>query len=404
LNWRVEDIAGFPLVSSLNGLREAGVKAILIYPADAICSSENVAVPLSRLPQRWVPNAVWQTNARLLLEHLKRNGETLTTTAGMMGWDYLTWLAGVVGVRMLIILPPDSVEESIRQIKSSIVELSLDSANVTFIAPVASKRFDRSIAYPLRDKLMLDFSQCLYPLAIRPGGFWDKVISTHEDVDDAFRAPYPKIVKMKVSASSIVSSAGRGYNWQDAFIHMTRGVFGPWVGETKADYFNALVNNQGENPRNELATLTYILNSGILRGSGSKIRSAIPVVSFSTLNPYEILALKKTSPHRPGSALEPYGLAIKKEALLELGLRPVIYGEEKDYLRLSDGEKPFFQHVGKSFGFDDDHSWRREKEFRLMGDLDLTSLREYITAILPTAREAADVARLTGYPTLHLFE
>ena len=64
-----------------------------------------------------------------------------------------------------------------------------------------------------------------------------------------------------------------------------------------------------------------------------------------------------------------YGIAINKQAAFKQGARPVIYLPDNEAKWIPDGEK--WRHVRFEYGSVD---WTHEREWRLLGDLDLTTL------------------------------
>jgi hypothetical protein len=83
-------------------------------------------------------------------------------------------------------------------------------------------------------------------------------------------------------------------------------------------------------------------------------------------------------------SFEPYAIAVCKDRLFDLGGRPVIYAIEDLFQDLSDDLLYLFQLHGSS-----GKNWSAEKEWRIRGDLALSSFApEETFVIVPSVDEA----------------
>jgi len=381
----------------------SNVKALMISPPEANIPGQTAAVILSRLPLRWSAEDRWLASARDAVEKIKTEKRTIISSYGSSGWEYITWYAGRVGVPAVVIIPPTAPERLDFLVGKALHDLDIASDSVTLAMPLVEKKLGKEEALHCRDLMVAKLSDVLYPVAIRPGGFWEAILANTASVVKDFQIDYPKPRKYLDFENSVKSDEGEKFPWSDYLVHLTRGAYGPWAGERMADYFAALTEEKAGNPRDELATLTYILNSGILRGSGSVIRGGVPVISFSSLPPYELLAEESNRARLHGAGFQPYGIALPKDLLIGVGAKPVIYGPGSAFKTLPDTDKPFFQARGGNRSNKSTIDWSRESEYRLAGDLDLTSLKEEIVALVPS-REVADQIGQIGYRALSLFE
>jgi len=84
---------------------------------------------------------------------------------------------------------------------------------------------------------------------------------------------------------------------------------------------------------------------------------------------------------------------IRASALSALGARPVVYGTEADYRKLSDDQRLYFQPYGKHRA-NAPRGWREEQEWRIAGDVLLEKLpREDVQLFVRTRCEALQIAR-----------
>ncbi|MCC9604155.1 hypothetical protein LOC67_26680 [Stieleria sp. JC731] len=153
-------------------------------------------------------------------------------------------------------------------------------------------------------------------------------------------------------------------------VHCTRSCVGPWPGESVSQYQDWMLLNDSHQTNHYrgscLGTLQRILKMQRLVGSALTSHQAFPVVCFSACPLAGLLSQRCYRPHLHRWDYEPYGIAIRKSAAVDLGCKPVIYGgaSVRDDLP---GEQLFrFQAQGKTY------DWTSEYEWRFSGDVDLT--------------------------------
>ncbi len=144
--------------------------------------------------------------------------------------------------------------------------------------------------------------------------------------------------------------------------------------------------------------LLEIVRSKRLRGRKTLFRASSPCVSFSAVPLEELLRRRAYQSHLQRWDWEPYGLAVRRSALVALGTRPVIYGDEDDYSRLDESDRPFFQpaqrrqsnkhQANQRQSIKRQTNWTEEQEWRLVGDLPLARLpREAIVLFVANELE-----------------
>lgn len=183
--------------------------------------------------------------------------------------------------------------------------------------------------------------------------------------------------------------------FDDYLVHWTRPPAGPWPDESEEAYLDRLILGTDCSNRTAFAALCRIVRSGRLIASGHLIRDATPVVCFTQVPLSEFADRRVFRPHLHRWDFEPYGVAIRRNRLEDLGVRRVIYGSEADYQSLDSAERPFFQKA------DSGDDWRAEQEWRHPGTLELTSFEAQDAFVfVPTADEAAVVSRLSAWPVV----
>lgn len=131
---------------------------------------------------------------------------------------------------------------------------------------------------------------------------------------------------------------------------------------------------------NGLERLCAIINDGVIRGTSNMIEGNRPAVCFSECSPieiYEMLRIMRLEndelPHRRRGfewRRSKHGIAIKRNALIEYGARPVLHGEAAIREKLGEDElwrfKIFDHRINQS-------DWTFEREFRVAEDVRLDS-------------------------------
>jgi len=349
---------------------------------------------LSRLPLRTQAEDAWLAALRKATEWCASQGWTIVSSAGMTGWDYSSWFAGKVGAQLRLVLPPHKAANLPLFLEELIDDLQISPDRTTFIAPILESPAIREERFHLRDRLMLALARHRLPIAVRKRGFWEKILAEATGVDVGFQAPYPIV---NSSIRQFVNSSIKTPEGEDWLVHWTRGAYGPWFGETMADYFETLTKAESGNPRDALATLRYIAGSGILRGQGRMVRGGTPLVSFTALDNESATDSGRWRSWLKRVNWEPYGIALRRELLERMGGRRVIYGDDELYERLTPDERAFYQFIGNA-NFD----WQSEAEWRLVGDLDLTTLGDEVILIVPTQREAEELRRELSFQVVAL--
>jgi hypothetical protein len=90
---------------------------------------------------------------------------------------------------------------------------------------------------------------------------------------------------------------------------------------------------------------------------------------------------------------------VDRKWLEDQGGRRVIYGDEKDWNAIPDSERHLFQPSTSTTHGGNSIDWSREKEFRCIGDIDLSPLdRNQLIVFVPTLDEAQHLAEFSRWP------
>ena len=156
---------------------------------------------------------------------------------------------------------------------------------------------------------------------------------------------------------------------QPFLIHWTRRRVGAWPDQTQDEYLDDLIFRSARRRHNEFAALCRILASRRILASNQLTRDRREVTCLSDMTLKEMVSKRVFRSHLSRWDFEPYGIAFKRNVFLrQFGARPVVYGGEAEWQSLDEDQKPYFQ-MRKSQG--DKIDWQEEKEWRVLGDVDL---------------------------------
>jgi hypothetical protein len=314
-------------------------------------------------------NDSWIKKTALAVPQLISSGYSIISSTGLPTWELIVYLVGLSGGNQIIISPVYDETNGNDIFVKAIEEFKLNPQNTAmiFIKPADGSKSPKE-NWVKRDRAAISLAQTVVPITIRPGGRLHDMIAEEAISEKClcdFRIEYKKSI---VGPDHYEFKAINDLPEWDYLTHWTKTCHGPWPGEDRFSFYRRLLASNDGYPNKAFNTLRNIIDEGKLRGSSQKIREGREVVGFTEADPLTVLTrMMRWRPRHVNWNFEPYGVAIEKELAISLGIRPVIYGEEPDFKKLSDCDKPFFQSLGNS-----DVDWRSEREWRCIGDLDLT--------------------------------
>lgn len=185
--------------------------------------------------------------------------------------------------------------------------------------------------------------------------------------------------------------------------HCTRRRYGPWPGQTKAEYIDDLILARDDANHSALAALNRIIRMQCLLATNDSSPTKIPVASFTEVPLDELQRLRVFRPHRGRWDFEPYGLCIRKDWLVHQQARPVHYAPRSEWSMLSDSERVFFQLQTTTTRAGNQIDWTVEQEWRVVGDVRLDSLLpEDAVVFVPSESEASLVTDACRWPVVTL--
>jgi hypothetical protein len=174
-------------------------------------------------------------------------------------------------------------------------------------------------------------------------------------------------------------------------IHWTRAPRGEWAGESQTEYLTDAILSDASLPRTAFGTLQRIVAERVVRATPGNTRAAIDVVCLSDVPLLKLAAQRVFRQHRGRWDFEHYGIGVRRQCIRTLGGRPVIYGDDRVWQSLPQGEQPWFQ-PRKSQTANPSIDWTIESEWRLTSDLKLDHLPgEDVFVFCATEDEAAEL-------------
>jgi hypothetical protein len=202
-----------------------------------------------------------------------------------------------------------------------------------------------------------------------------------------------------VSAPAAIVTRPPDRSWS-YLIHWTRRQSGAWPDQEEEAYLDELLFDFARTDRSPLAALIRIVRMQRIVATRRLIRGAFRVVCFTQRHLSELARRHVFRSHQQRWDFEPYGICIDRDWLIDRKARPVIYGDDLTWHRLSPDERPFFQRrktrptpTGQQI------SWSDEWEWRHMGDVDLRSLPASRGLVfVPSDQAAGVIARISRWP------
>lgn len=412
-----------------------------LLPASMALSKRYTAIVSSRLGRHLLRFPLWLKAVRWSVEQLNPNYDVVVTAQGMMTAELVEYWAVKFGVPLLKLSPNE-----IRQWSERLKRLPVDSSPPNSESQSAEQRVasadfgpimmaQRVIALSVRAKGNIENLLHLRLRTFRESACWflaqDQLtrplvqrrllqagaIGWHLKTSDQ---PNQRCFTQEVAVQSSTSTletfrsvtadsmeevpAPAGALDERFLYHWTRE---PSLNRDRLQRAGTVLSDwwlRRELPTaGPLATLWQIVTDQRLLASTKSNRAGVPVICFTECTPSHWNALRSFQSHLGRWDFQPYGLAVDRLTLLDRGTRPVIYGNDHTWPELTIADRPFFQKTndGESTG----RSWRYEREWRLVGDLDLKYLRPTeLFIFVPTAGEARWLQGWSRWPVISLNE
>ena len=175
---------------------------------------------------------------------------------------------------------------------------------------------------------------------------------------------------------------------QDWLCHWTRPCGGPWPGQPDTDYLDELLLGCTTADRSALATLLRIVSHRIVLAS--TIRNSHMAVSFTEVPLSTFRQRRVYRRHRRRYDFEPWGIAIRRDLLVQRGAQTVQYGVKDSDQADMNTASVWFQPATDQSGRID---WREEQEWRLADDLRLDEFHDSAICLFVDSPAEANIVR-----------
>lgn len=386
-----------PGIGNTTGIHEVivvGNLELLSEPKAAIFNSRQGKTPDSA--------AAWLRTTIDLSEELVKNGAALISSLGMVTWELVSWNVSECGGGLILMIP-DIDPNIIQGMAGNILEeFKLDSSRVLMIFPDPETEIEKKYRrFPKRDFWIAALADRIYPVSVRSSGNQSRIVELFSiipgKVVNKFQIDYEKPAGTSFHPAKLPSLRQEEDMEWDYLTHWTRTSITPWPGESKADYYRALAEAGYGYPHDGFHTLGKILRDMRITGSDKLIRGGFEMVSLTECPPWGMSDLIKWRPSLLRWTFEPYGIAMKREKLEEMGARKVIYGFDYQYRFLQGEDRAFFQATDP-----EGKNWREEKEWRFPEDIDLKKFApEDVKIIVQTFEEEEELNEWSPFPVTH---
>ena len=350
-----------------------------------------VAILNSRQNLRPIGSDLWIKYTKLTMQKLSGQDVTVLSSVGMKTWELLVHFAAKYKIKQRIYIPITSEQKNIDVIAYYTNQFGL-SQKLTdyYFFEVENLQKDKLIFQQERDRQIINDADIIYPISIRKDStlrqLYSKVESRQVVVDKQVTVKYEKNrkpCKYKIDYDKLNPVIDKKLD--NFLIHWTRTANDLWPDEKLNNYYQSISSSKDNYSHSAYDTLIRILSEKKLRASSRHYRRNISAVAFSELKPSDAISLMKWRARYHEMSFEPYGIAINKKAAAKIGVRPVIYGDSKEYNGLKKTDQPYFQAIGIK-GF-----WRPEKEWRFIGEIDLLKIHLKDLKIIVWKKEQIDL-------------
>lgn len=397
----------------------------LHQPPFGLPTRSAVSLVSSRLPERRDLCPWWYDIVRTTCARCDPDREYLLAVPGTTCFEAVVRASELFGIRRVEFeLPEDDSASSANTVAwcHSRIEAHRSQTNrnalVTpaILTPQCAKSFDfrSEVDVPLRDVLGFDFAERIVVLHSRKNGSVhrlcqhylkqpdDKIVmlaqtssqpKSGQDLIDQGAVPWllfddysPSIDEAEAATPIVVSpepsaTAGNPNSNADGPVqqpeqwlcHWTRPFRSAWPDQSSDEFLDELILGCPSADRSALAALMRIIQQRKLIASVARKNEAT-TVSMTAVPLSEFRSRRIFRAHRRRYDFEPYGVAIRKSVLVKLDAEAVQYLDDdvavdSSIVSTSAFQQPRYDRTGKI-------DWSNEKEWRLVGDLDLSEISE----------------------------
>jgi len=349
------------------------------------------------------PFGKWLENTFNAAAYCAKREHRICASVELHQWEFLLYCASALDIAVKIYVPDNFSAEMTRKLMN---EFNLDSENCSFINVKCRGKSKSNIIsgknwWRIRDKRILADTDVVYPVTVRPKGFFKKALEKLESegmpIDTRYSMEHksptwhaPAVPKSENINPELVTKP-----WH-FLTHWTHTSYEPWQDETKFEFYRSVLENKDDYSHSAFQGLRNILKENRIVRTQRKIRRQFEVVSFTEHAPDEAVFFMSWRKGLIRNYWEPYGIVIDREWLLEHGAKPVLYGTDDLLDSIDESCHPFFQPI-RSLRY----TWTEEREWRIVNDLNLNTVPDDKKfAITRTLAEAKHIQEEFGIHTI----
>ena len=359
---------------------------------------------MSRMPRLVTPEAHWLCGLRAGLRRIRDRQQILLISPGTAGSDFVLRGAQRLGV-VTELVPGSEAPVRDRELIQQVAEVLV--LGVRPGGTIHQLLWERLQGGPCR-VLLIDLPN-LQPPGVRQellelgATLWAPELKLIRPFSERVEECDPAVLCDRVATNSILQLAALPRDELVPYLtHTTRACPGPWPQQTQDEYLDSVLDGSPTANHSALHTLLRIVKQRRLIGSARMIRGGYPCVSFTAARVRELPGLRCFRTHRARWDFEPFAISIRRDVLERRGVRPAIYGSENTWAGLAEPERPYFQLSGDQDEAGPDvphHDWSVEREWRHLGDLDLSDLtRDDLLILVPTVAAARQLQPHSPWP------
>lgn len=387
-----------------------------------------VAIISSRLDRKLDCNDIWFHVLRTIVLRAKPRQDQFLVAKGTTAERFVRRATELFGRSTVELVAPVEQHTTVQWVRNQLFSGALPTDQVALSPPIRATVHPALQDVPLRDRALMAFADHVIALQVRSQGNTYKILSqaaADKVLDpgsilvctDLCDGPSMDLLDCGITGLHLIGNedsltvdpleVNATPNIIDVdtiepgkyLTHWTRRPRGPWPDQRDTDFWDELILNLSTRNRSALAALARIVAQRKLWASVKSNRSGNPIVSFSAVPLRDWLSLRKFRPHRSRWDFEPYGICVSRKWFIDQGGRAVIYGDDDDWSQLPSEQRHLFQPRTSTTRGGNEIDWTCEKEFRRIGDLDLSQLAsEQAALFVPSMKEAQHLSAISPWP------
>lgn len=322
---------------------------------------------------------------------------TLLSGIGAPNWELAAWACGQALGRLVLLVPlraTTSIENAQLILQRFLDDLGLIRQQTLLIPYWETPATRGEALWPARDRWILENAKHLFSVSLQPEGSLSSALDAGDlsgNVDERFRVPFAPHHHSFQPAPETFDRALEE-TLHDFAIHWIAPSPLPWPCENKDSFYRAVVESIDSSHHNGPATLRMFLREMSIFGTSAGMPFGKKMVSFRRADFDELRPFMNDKNSTDIPAMEPFGIAVRIDALKRLGGKNVRRGSASETRSLTLAQRLFFEPVSA------EASVFPGEELRIRGDFDLTKCKkDEVLVLVPDHSNRNLLARQTDF-------